>query len=173
MRFRLALGRSSHAVELPRDQSYDLLLLDAGLADNARQRCGELASDLIRRCVARSRETTSFVVYRLGQRRPVAVPGEEPSPEELLPAQLGRRPRLLAPVLESRAPERVRFVVLLAGGSVIDADDWSDSAWNGRIFSFALGGGSAGAFVPIPRAKHLDEADAILRHLALHTGGLP
>ncbi len=172
VRYRLALAGPKPDLSLLEGRCLGLVVLDAALAGASRRRCAELAGEVIERLGEADPEDPALVVYRLGQTLPIAVPGERPEPEDLLPHRLSSRPRLLSSVLEAHSLEQIRFILLLAGGTVLDLEDWSGSPWTGKISLYSLAGelSSAEAFTRIPVAKRSTEVDSIMRHLELKVG---
>ncbi len=175
LQLHIALGTREPLPELLEGHTYGLIVLDAsGNDDRARSRLAKLASNVIKKLNQDRQETLQLLVYRMGQDYPVALPGQTPDAEVLVPPSLNRRPRLLGPLLEAHQIGQVSFVLLLTNGLVLDAEDWRDTPWSERISVYSNARRSppcAEHFTPIARQSQLEEAESvILRHLARKIG---
>ncbi len=137
LQLRVALGTRAPLPVLPEGHTYGLVVIDAsGRNQRTRRQLAKLASKVIKR-LTKAQETLHLLTYRMGQDFPVAVPGEIPDADALIPAGLGRRPRLLSPLLEMHSIEQVRFVLLLANSPVLDVEDWRNTHWNERVVVYS------------------------------------
>ncbi|MCP4124896.1 MAG: hypothetical protein GY751_24405 [Bacteroidetes bacterium] len=159
--------------DLSEGHSYGLIVLDASDRNNhARNYFSGIASNVIKRLNKRDHETIDLMVYRMGEDYPVAIPGQEPAPEILLPPDL-RRPRLLYPLMEIHSIQKVSFILLLTNRSILDQDDWIDSHWNELISLYTQVNDPPWAkpFILIPKQSNPDDAvSVILRHLEQKIG---
>jgi hypothetical protein len=131
LRFRLSLGVSGALPDLDGGTKYGLFLLDAFSSDRSTgEGLTQLITDLLGHPQLRD---VPCLVFRLGQKVPLAVPGEKLVREAVLPAAGARLPRLLGPILDELPPERILFALVLSSGSALDAGDWSESPWAPRI----------------------------------------
>ena len=96
-----------------------------------------LASKLIQSLNKDTALKLDVVAYCLGQNSPVALPGEKPTPEALVPPSCDNRARLLLPLLEKHAPKDVSFVLLLTNDLTLDQEDWQDTEWNKKIKAYS------------------------------------
>lgn len=129
LRVRLAMGRPRPLPALAAGETFGLIVIDASA------RWGQLAADLFSRF---NEPPTSLkpLLYRLGERWPSWVAGDpNPKPADLSPVGV-RLPRLIGPILNELSPAAVSFLVVLSGEMWIDGEDWIDSPWRERIFTF-------------------------------------
>ncbi len=129
LRVRLAMGRPRPLPGLAVGETFGVIVIDASA------RWGQLAADLFSRF---NQPTTSLkpLLYRLGERWPSWVAGD-PNPKQTDLSPVGvRLPRLLGPILKELSPAAVSFLVVLSGEMWIDGEDWIDSPWRERIFTF-------------------------------------
>src|SRR5262249_34999941 len=110
------------------------------------------------------------VLYRLGERWPVWVAGDpNPKPEDL-PFRGVKLPRLLGPLHASGiSPEQVGFMVVLTNEPWIDSEDWIETAWRQRIFTYRRLPEApwAGVFPALPELskRAAEETNMALRYL--------
>jgi hypothetical protein len=158
---RLLLGEGGKLPELPADQHYGLILVDASRARDSLPRvAAQLAKEL--QVNANTKGTLYPVFWRLGQKIPVAVKGQTPSSEELALTGSCALPRLAGPALDQLDPQQVKFIVLLCNGALLDQDDWHER-WKG-VPTFAYGSAPgkmdwASSFRVIPGQRN--EQDAV------------
>lgn len=129
LRVRLAMGRPRPLPALAAGETFGVIVIDASA------RWGQLAADLFSRF---NQPPTSLkpLLYRLGERWPSWVAGDpNPKPADLSPVGVWL-PRLLGPILNELSPAAVSFLVVLSGEMWIDGEDWIDSPWRERIFTF-------------------------------------
>jgi hypothetical protein len=129
LRVRLAMGSPRPLPALAAGETFGVIVIDASA------RWGQLAADLFCRF---NEPPTSLkpLLYRLGERWPSWVAGDpNPKPADLSPVGV-RLPRLLGPILNELSPAAVSFLVVLSGEMWIDGEDWIDSPWRERIFTF-------------------------------------
>jgi len=129
LRVRLAMGRPRPLPALAAGERFGVIVIDASA------RWGQLAADLFSRF---NEPPTSLkpLLYRLGERWPSWVAGDpNPKPADLSPVGV-RLPRLIGPILNELSPAAVSFLVVLSGEMWIDGEDWIDSPWRERIFTF-------------------------------------
>jgi hypothetical protein len=129
LRVRLAMGRPRPLPDLAAGETFGVIVIDASA------RWGQLAADLFSRF---NQPPTSLkpLLYRLGERWPSWVAGDpNPKPADLSPVGV-RLPRLIGPILNELSPAAVSFLVVLSGEMWIDGEDWIDSPWRERIFTF-------------------------------------
>jgi hypothetical protein len=171
LRFRLSLGTGGMLPVLEDGKGYGVFILDAFSRDRLQgQSLARLTVGLLED--SRLRDLPRLV-FRLGQRTPLAVPGEELARESVVPAGGSRLPRLLGPILDALPAERVRFALVLSAGPALDASDWSEGPWASRIRLYGPTDGRIGPepFIRISPPSHgadevNPEVNAILSHLA-------
>jgi hypothetical protein len=129
LRIRLAMGRPRPLPDLAAGETFGVIVIDATA------RWGQFAADLFSRF---NEPPTALkpLLYRLGERWPSWVAGD-PNPKAAdLSAVDVRLPRLLGPILNELSPTAVSFLVVLSGDMWIDGEDWIDSPWRERVFTF-------------------------------------
>jgi len=164
LRFRLSLGAGAALPGLDGEgRGYGVFLLDAAASEPSRgDRLARLTTDLLGH--ARLREIP-LLIFRMGQKAPLAVPGEKLEPEAVMPAAGSRLPRLLGPILEALPHERILFALVLSAGAALDAGDWEDGPWASRIRLYGPISGPAVAEPFVRIAPGTEEADAVVHGL--------
>ncbi len=167
LRFRWSLGSSGNLPALTDGRKYGVFLLDASSSDPVSGAdLAQLTSDLLDNPQLRE---IPCLVFRLGRKAPLAIPGEKLAQESILPVSGARLARLLGPILADLPAERILFVLVLSSRQALDATDWSESPWAPLIRLYDPTGVSALSepFVRIsqPYDKNVKEVDVILRDL--------
>jgi hypothetical protein len=166
--FRVALGTGEALPELEPDHLYGVILLDASFRQREkRSALAKLAGELLALAGTARLQSTPLLLFRMGRRLPLAVPGEKPDQDAFLPPDLGRLPRLIGPVLELLKEKQVRFVLLLTTGPILDAGDWISEAWSAKTYVFGppYRSNQPEPFTRIPPPSGQGEAELIARHL--------
>ena len=132
-----ALRALEHPASLPdleSDQHYVLVVLDTSATGEAlRRHLTAVAVELYRELATKPGIVPA--ICRMGERAPFwAGIAESPSEERLVPEHL-RLAGLIGPLLQALQPniDHVSTVLVVAGMSPIDLDDWVDSRWWSRI----------------------------------------
>jgi len=164
---RFKVGQPGRLPELKEGQRYAIIVHDN--AQEQQSRWASIACDLFKR-LNRDGEDLRPLLFRLGERWPAWVAGDR----NPLPAELGFREaglsRLLGPLLDSGlSPEPTAFLLVLSEKPWIDGEDWVETSWRGRIFSyrrFAQEPWSCefSAIPDLPR-RETEEVDTILEYL--------
>jgi hypothetical protein len=165
---RLLLGEGSKLPDLPTGQQYGLILLDASRTRGSLARvAAQLAKEL--RANPNAKDKFYPVIWRLGQKIPVAVKGQTPSVEELVPAGLHALPRLAGPALDTLIPQQVGFIVLLCNGAILDEEDWHKRWKDVPAFAYGSPFGKmdwASSFRVVPgQRSEQDAATEIIRFI--------
>ncbi len=166
--FRVALGTGEALPALDSDHLYGVILLDASFRQREkRSALAKLAGELLLLSGTVKLQSTPLLLFRMGRRLPLAVPGEKPDEDAFLPPDLGRLPRLIGPVLELLQEKQVLFVLLLTTGPILDASDWISEAWSGKTYVFGPPYLSSHPepFTRIPPPSGQGEAEFIARHV--------
>jgi hypothetical protein len=166
LRFRLSLGVDGALPALDDGKKYGLFLLDTFSSDYLTgARLAQLITELLGHQQLRD---IPCLVFRLGRKAPLTVPGEKLAREAVLPASGARLPRLLGPILDELPPERILFALVLSSGSALDSSDWSESSWAPliRLYGPTEGPVRSEPFVRISSPHEKDrEAEFVLRNL--------
>lgn len=172
MLIRLVLGEGRKLPELPKDQKYGLILLDA--SRRRTKTLAEIAIKVIKELLNRETSKDYFVplTCRLGQRMPVAMKKQIPSLEELFPPGFPVLPRLAAPLLEQIEPEQVGFILLLTNYSTIDQEYLLESWKNMPIFLYRTASNKSDwppSITLIPQQRNLQSAARVIVNSLINT----
>jgi hypothetical protein len=163
LRFRLSLGAGAALPVLEGEgRGYGVLLLDAAAEPSLGDRFARLTTDLQGHPKLRE---TPLLIFRMGHKAPLAVPGEKLDLAAMMPAAGSRLPRLLGPILEALPPERILFALVLAAGTALDAGDWADGPWASRIRLYSPLSRSPAAEPFVRIAPGTEGADAVVNGL--------
>lgn len=177
-----ALAGNVPLPELEEGSAYGVLVLGSGQKHpESLRRLRGLALRLLERAGNRLTGVT-WLIFRCGRSQLLLVddPGEpQERVESLSPDVLAEPwPQLLNPLVLTLHPDRVRFLLLLQTGPILDADDLAGGRWDGRILAYSAVRETiaAGPLVPL-ESPHLsrrddsltEEADHLLHHLARRT----
>ncbi len=138
LQLHLALGKRQRPPELPEGHSFGLIVVDASSPrEETRNDLASMTAEVIHRLNQLQNDRLHLLVYRMGESQPLIIPGDKPEPETLIPHTLGRRPRLLGPILDFYVPGQVAFLLLLVNQPALDEEDWQDSEWNKRVLVYS------------------------------------
>lgn len=133
----VALKMRQSLPELQEGHQYGLIVLDAAERNSQiRNFFADVTSNLIEELDKRNHKTLELIVYRMGEKFPVAMPKQKTTPKILLPRDV-KRPRLLCPLIETHAIENVKFILLFTNNSILDQNDWLDTNWNEHIHLYS------------------------------------
>lgn len=132
--FAIKTGPVQPLPRLAPGERYGLIVIDAGATDDL---LAELAVNLAAELDREREHGIKPALYRLGERAPAWVPGNEPGERVRLSLTGYRLPPVLGPVLDGElAPRDVAFVLVLAHTRILDAEDWLETEWFSRLFSY-------------------------------------
>lgn len=136
--FHLFITDSLRLPPLEDNQKYAFVVLDASGSDNpVRRHFARVASSVVEKLRERTQRLV-ILVFHMGSMYPIPIPDGDIEVDKLLPYHMEHRPRLLAPILEQTSVDRVRFVLLLTGGAVLDQADW-EQEWRNVVSVYSVG----------------------------------
>lgn len=142
LQLRMALKARKPFPDLPEGHSYGLIVADlSSIHDETNRKIAELVCVVMERLKESDTSTLQLLAFRMGEDYPAVGPGQltdsvEKSVELLMGSGPFHRPRLVGPLLEKFSIEQVSFVLLLSEGSILDEQDWTESAWSERFEFF-------------------------------------